>query len=110
MNLLPIGQDSVLFINIFTVRPENQQALIDCMRGTAAAEMPGLLSVHLLRSRDGTKVINHTIWESEEAFRQATGGNPAIAATRRRVHELTEGAGPDIYDIVAVKDISDARK
>jgi heme-degrading monooxygenase HmoA len=93
MNIIPTDQHGVVFINIFTVRPENQQALIDCMRGGAPADMPGLVSAKLLRGRDGTKVINHMLWESYEAFVEATRTNPAVAATRQRVHELIESAG-----------------
>jgi heme-degrading monooxygenase HmoA len=103
MNVIPTVGDGVLFINIFTVRPENQQALIDCMREGASPDMPGLISAKLLKSRDGTKVINHMLWESQEAFARATRTDPAIAATRQRVHELIEAAAPDAYEIIDVK-------
>jgi heme-degrading monooxygenase HmoA len=103
MNVIHTAHNGVLFINVFSVRPENQQALIDCMRDGAPADVPGLLSAHLLRSLDGTRVINHMIWESEDAFKQAIKTNPAIAATRRRVHQFIEGAAPDTYEVIGVK-------
>ena len=103
MNVIQTAHNGVLFINIFSVRPENQQALIDCMRDGAPTDVPGLVSAHLLRSLDGTKVINHTIWESEEAFRRAIKTSPAIAATRQRVHQFIEGAAPDSYEVIGVK-------
>jgi heme-degrading monooxygenase HmoA len=103
MNVIPTDHGGVLIINIFSVRPENQQALVECMREGVPSDMPGLLSTHLLRSRDGTKVINHMLWESEEAFRQAVRDNPTIAATRRRVHELIENAAPDAYEVIDIR-------
>jgi heme-degrading monooxygenase HmoA len=88
-------------INVFTVRPENQQPLIDCIRAAGdPAGIPGLLSLRLLRSLDGTQVINHMHWTDEESFRRATRDNPVIAATRERVGRLIEGAGPNLYEVV----------
>ena len=103
MNIVSAEGRGVFVINIFPVRPENQDALVACMREGVSTNMPGLLSVKLLKSRDGTKVINHMLWESREAFKQAMAENPEIASTRRRVHELIEGAGPDEYEIIDVK-------
>jgi heme-degrading monooxygenase HmoA len=55
---------------------------------------------HLLRSLDGTQVINHMHWTSEEAFKRATSGNAMIAAIREQVGRLIEGAGPNLYEVV----------
>ena len=103
MNIIQTDGSGVLFINIFTVKPENQEALIACMREGVSPDMPGLVSANLLKSRDGTKVINQMIWESQEAFAQATAGNPSIATTRQRVHELMDAAAPDAFDVVNLK-------
>jgi heme-degrading monooxygenase HmoA len=103
MNIIAAGGHGVIFINVFTVRPENQDALIACMREGVPPTMPGLMSAKLLKSRDGTRVINHMLWESREAFEKATAGNSALAAARRRVHELIENTAPDAYDIIDVK-------
>jgi heme-degrading monooxygenase HmoA len=102
MNIIPSPDEGgLLAVNVFTVRPENQQALIDTIRTAAdPAEVPGLRAMHLLRSLDGTQVINHMQWESEEAFAAATAGNAFIAATRERVHGLIERAGPDRYEVI----------
>jgi heme-degrading monooxygenase HmoA len=102
MNIIPNPDEAgLLAVNVFTVRPENQQALIDCIRSAGdPADVPGLRSMHLLRSHDGTRVINHMHWASEEAFAAATAGDPVIAATRERVGELVEGARPDRYEVI----------
>jgi heme-degrading monooxygenase HmoA len=97
------GQPGIYAINVFTVRPENQQALIECIRDTGRpGDIPGLVAVSLFRSLDGTQVINHMQWTSREAFVQATASDSAIASTRRRVQELIEGAGPNLYEILTL--------
>jgi heme-degrading monooxygenase HmoA len=104
VNIIPAADDGVLAINVFTVRPENQQALIDCIRDAGDPEsLPGLLSMHLLRSHDGTRVINQMRWTDENALREATRGNTAIVAAMRKVGELVESVGPDHYEVVTLK-------
>src|SRR5262245_53578063 len=77
VNTIPTSDGGLLAINIFTVRPEDQQALVDCIRDAGdPADVPGLRSMHLLRSADGTRVINQMHWESEAAFAAATSGDP----------------------------------
>src|SRR5262245_35559833 len=104
MNIVPAaGAQGLLAINVFQVRPENQQALVDCIRTAGdPAAIPGLLSMHLLRSLDGTQVINHMHWQSKEAFDTATKDNPVIAATMERVGRLIESAGPNLYEVIDV--------
>jgi heme-degrading monooxygenase HmoA len=104
MNIVPnAGEQGLLAINIFTVRPENQQALVDCIKDAGdPAGIPGLLSMHLLRSLDGTQVINHMHWQSKDALDAATKDNPVIAATRERVGRLIESAGPNLYEVIDV--------
>lgn len=101
MNTIPLDDHGVLVFNIFTVRPENQQALVDCIRNAGnPAEIPGLRSQHVLRSLDGTQVMNHMHWDSEEAFRRGAADIPLLADTRDKVHELIEGNGPSRFEIV----------
>jgi heme-degrading monooxygenase HmoA len=102
MNIIPSSDEpGLLAVNVFTVRPENQEALIDAIRAAGdPADVPGLRAMHLLRSLDGTQVINHMQWESEAAFAAATAGSAFIAATRERVHTLIERAGPNRYEVV----------
>jgi heme-degrading monooxygenase HmoA len=104
VNIIPNpGEPGLMAVNVFSVHPGNQQALVDCIRSAGdPAEVPGLVSMHLLRSLDGTRVINHMLWESEAAFTAATRLNPIIAATRDRVGELVEGARPDRYEVIAL--------
>lgn len=103
MNLIPTTDQGVLAINVFTVRPERQQALVDCIQGAGDhAEVPGLLSMHLLRSLDGTQVMNCMRWESTVAFRRATATNPVIEATRNKVMAIIDGVPPNRYETITV--------
>lgn len=103
MNIIPAIGSTIVVFNVFSVRPENQDALVECMTSGVAASANGLISAKVLKSRDGTKVINHMVWASREAFDQASAGNPAIAAARQRVHQLIDAPGPDAFDIIDVK-------
>jgi hypothetical protein len=46
MIIIPaVGQPDLFAINVFRVRPENQQRLIDCIRNAGdPTDIPGLLS------------------------------------------------------------------
>lgn len=102
MNVIDTGR-GVLVFNVFRVRPENQRALADTIRTAGdPGELPGLLSMNVLRSEDGTHVINQMYWESRAAFDHAVTTSPAIAATRRAVCTLIEGTGPLAYEIFPV--------
>lgn len=102
MNVIDTGR-GVLVFNVFRVRPENQQALADTIRTAGdPADLPGLLSMNVLRSEDGTHVINQMYWGSRAEFDQAVATSPAIAATRKAVSTLIEGPGPLKYEILPV--------
>lgn len=105
MIIIPTADRPDFFaINVFRVRPENQQPFIDCIRNAGdPADIPGLLSMHLLRSADGTQVINHMHWASKDAFDRAGAKGSVIEATRRAVRQFIEDAGPAQYDVVEVK-------
>jgi antibiotic biosynthesis monooxygenase (ABM) superfamily enzyme len=55
------NQGIITQINVFTVAPENQQALIDLLQEAAhfASNIPGWMSASIHRSLDGTRVVNY---------------------------------------------------
>ncbi|MDQ2974447.1 MAG: antibiotic biosynthesis monooxygenase [Acidobacteriota bacterium] len=58
-------------INVFTVRPENQQQLVDLLIEATKKTMrhlPGFVSANIHKSFDGTKVVNYAQWRSVEDF------------------------------------------
>jgi heme-degrading monooxygenase HmoA len=98
------GRPDVFAVNVFRVRPENQRPLVDCIRAAGdPAGIPGLLSMHLLCSGDGTQVTNLMHWASRAALDAAVTADPVIAATRTAIRRFIEGGGPLPYEVVAVK-------
>lgn len=94
-------------INVFTVPPDRQQALIDQLvrAATVASEVDGWLSASLHRSFDGTRVVNYAQSIDE-------------AAARRVIAHLTERglidanaaygtAHPGLYEVVHTFDRTD---
>ncbi|MCX4093976.1 antibiotic biosynthesis monooxygenase family protein [Nocardia sp. alder85J] len=103
MNIVSSGQDGILAFNVFTVRAERQQALVDLIVSAGdPSDIPGLRSMQILRSLDGTQVINCMHWESVAALKTATRTDPRILGAMRRVGELIESAQPNHYEIAAV--------
>lgn len=92
----------VTFVNVIDVEPSKQQELIDLLKeGTEKViqHRPGFVSVTLLASTDGTRVINYAQWETADDIK-ATHGDPAAAAYAKRTAELAQ-ASPNIYSVVS---------
>lgn len=103
MNLIPTENQGVFVLIALTVRPESQQALIDTIRSAGdPAQIPGLRSINLLRSLDGTQVINHMHWASKEAFEDARAHLTMIENTRTEVQRLIEDSATNIYEVVSL--------
>src|SRR5215470_5528151 len=91
----PIRVDSNMttLVNIFTVEPENQPALVIALKeGTGAffSKLPGFISASVLAGKNGRKVINYSQWKSAghiEAFRQ----NPHFTPCIERIAALAKG-------------------
>ncbi len=56
-------------INVFTVKPENQQAMVDHLirAASVAKQVPGWKSISIHKSIDGKSVVNYAQAESLEA-------------------------------------------
>ena len=103
MNLIPAGDQGVFVLIVLTVAPGRQQALIDVIRSAGdPATVPGLRAINLLRSLDGTQVINHMHWASQEAYADASARLPAIRDTRAEVQRLADRAATNIYEVVSL--------
>lgn len=59
--------------------------------------------MHLLRSKDGTQVINHMHWANKEALKQATAQNPVIKSTKTAIRQFIEGTGPRPHEVIELK-------
>jgi quinol monooxygenase YgiN len=68
------GTVAVTHINVFTVEPDKQQALVDSLIETVkeAKHVPGWISASIHRSFDGRQVVNYVQFESHAAAQAVT--------------------------------------
>lgn len=106
MTTIKPGDRPITLINVFTVKPENQQALLDILHQATETVMrgiPGFVSANLHRSLDGTRVINYAQWETREKFEEML--------ARPEVWEHFEEAGrysthePRLYAVDSVHEL-----
>ncbi|MBB1155241.1 MULTISPECIES: antibiotic biosynthesis monooxygenase family protein [Amycolatopsis] len=71
MTTISTDADLATLVNVFTVAPEKQRALVDVLT-TATEEVirhqPGFVSANIHASIDGTRVVNYAQWASAEDF------------------------------------------
>jgi quinol monooxygenase YgiN len=96
----------VTLINVFTVDPSNQQALLDILAhatDTSVRDVPGFVSAALHRSVDGTKVTMYSQWKSEEHYRhyQSMQSNPAVSPYVKQALAIAK-FDPGMYEVVKV--------
>lgn len=94
---------TISMINVFTVEPERQQELADVLSEGAEKYIrhrPGCLSVNILPSNDGRRLIYLAQWRSKADIR-ATMSDPNCQVYRDKAAEL---ANPDAhaYTVFAV--------
>lgn len=79
-------------INTFSVKPENQQGLIDLLQ-TATEDvmrnLPGFISANIHRSLDGKKVVNYAQWRSLDYF-ESMKQNPLAQKHMKEVEKMCE--------------------
>jgi len=96
-----MSDKTVTLINVFTVKPERQQELIELL--TKATEesvrhAQGFVSARLHRSLDGTKVTMYAQWRSNEAY-QAMRKDPAPLPYLTKALEISTFE-PGMYEVV----------
>jgi len=101
MTLIRANSGVITQINVFTVSPGGQQALIDHLAKAAAyaRQEPGWLSANLHRSLDGTRVVNYAQSESVAAA-QLVIERLRAGGFLDRNRDLGE-AHPGLYEVVA---------
>jgi quinol monooxygenase YgiN len=65
------GADVVTLVNVFTVKPDDQQQLAALLVEATERTMrhlPGFVSASIHKSFDGTRVINYAQWRSQKDF------------------------------------------
>ncbi|MFE4756780.1 antibiotic biosynthesis monooxygenase family protein [Streptomyces mirabilis] len=94
-------------INVFTVKPENQRALVEVLVRTTDAVMrhrEGFISTVVHASIDGTRVTNYAQWQTEAHLR-AVLADPAARQQMGEARELSEGIEPHIYTVESVRGV-----
>jgi quinol monooxygenase YgiN len=82
----------VTLINVFTVKPENQQPLIDLLieaTDKTMKHLPGFVSANIHKSLDGAKVVNYAQWRRREDF-EALQQNPEARLHMEAAAKLAE--------------------
>jgi heme-degrading monooxygenase HmoA len=96
----------VILINTFQVAPEDVDTLLEAWAADATylKQQPSFISAQLHRGIAGSGVfLNHAVWESVQAFRDAF-GDPQFQATFARYPDSTV-ASPHLFQKVAVPGI-----
>jgi quinol monooxygenase YgiN len=91
----------VTLINVFTVRPEQQQRLVDLLVEATEAVMkyqPGYVSANIHKSLDGTRVTNYAQWRSREAFEAMLKDSEANAYMQEAAR-IAERFEPHLYEV-----------
>lgn len=108
MNTTTISTDQQLatLVNVFTVSPDNQQALVHLLVAATEQTMrerPGFISANIHASLDGTRVVNYAQWRTAEDF-QAMLGAPEAQQHFDAANAIAS-AEPHLYTVASVHHI-----
>ncbi len=101
MTRIATGQHIVTLVNVFSVAPDRQQALVDLLVAATEQTMchqPGYVSANIHRSLDGTKVVNYAQWRRAEDL-EAMLANPEADSHLQEANELARSE-PGLYEVV----------
>ena len=102
MTTIATDNDVVTLVNVFSVEPAKQQAVIDVLVEATRAVMnrlPGFVSANIHRSLDGVKVVNYAQWKRASDF-EAMLKNPEAQGHMRTATDLAISVEPHLYSVV----------
>ena len=88
-------------INVFTVKPERQQELLDVLAEATEEvikHLPGFISANFHKSVDGVRVTNYAQWENPEAL-QAMLSHPIASQHIKKCQEIAEHIDFHLYTV-----------
>jgi quinol monooxygenase YgiN len=100
---IQVGDEPLTMINVFDVDASQQQELVSVLtEGTERVikQRPGFVSVNILASTDGTRVVNYAQWRNQDDLKAAM-TDPAVQEYARRTAQLAQPS-PGVYSVVAV--------
>jgi hypothetical protein len=108
MTQIDEGRRVATLINVFTVAPERQQALVDVL--TRATEetirhFEGFISANIHKSIDGTRVTNYAQWRSR-ADLNAMLHAPSALPHLKQAQALATSVEPHLYEVASVHSIA----
>ena len=101
MTKIAVDNNVVTLINVFTVRPDQQQRLVDLLVEVTEAVMkyqPGYVSANIHKSLDGTRVTNYAQWKSREAFEAMLTDSEANVHMQEAAR-VAEKFEPHLYEV-----------
>lgn len=99
-------ENRLTLINTFTVKPENQEALINLLKSATDEvfkKIDGFISASIHRGVEGTKVVNYVQWQSKEHL-MAIFKNPEVQKYQKQTEPLIEKVEPVTYFVVAAQE------
>jgi quinol monooxygenase YgiN len=105
MTTISTSRDLVTLINVFTVEPSRQQALVDLLTKATDETIrhkPGFVSANIHKSHDGMRVTNYAQWRSREDL-DAMLRDPEAQPHLREATALATAVDPHIYDVASVR-------
>ena len=93
----------VTLINTFTVKPENQDALIanlDKATEEVFKGIPGFISANIHKGLEPNKVANYAQWQSKEHYMAAL-KHPVALEHMKKAAALAEQFEPILYQVVS---------
>ncbi|MGD8860067.1 MAG: antibiotic biosynthesis monooxygenase [Myxococcales bacterium] len=97
-------RDHVVLLNVFEVRPDRAQDLLDTLARATEEVMkdrPGFISASFHRSLDGKSVVNYAQWASVEDF-EAMRADPACQEHMQACAALCERFTPRLLKLESV--------
>jgi quinol monooxygenase YgiN len=96
--------DVATLINVFTVKPSEQQRLVDVLVEATEQVMqhvPGFVSANIHASDDGERVVNYAQWASRADF-EAMLKNPAVSEHMAGAAAIATSFEPHLYRVMSV--------
>src|SRR5438270_466764 len=106
MTKIAADNNVVTLINAFSVRPEQQQRLVDLLAEATESVMkyqPGYVSANIHKSLDGTRVTNYAQWRSREAFEAMLRDSEAKVHMQEAAW-IAEKFEPHLYEVSFVEE------
>ncbi|MEU2791984.1 antibiotic biosynthesis monooxygenase family protein [Streptomyces sp. NPDC007100] len=98
------GTPRVTLVNMFTVAPEQQEALVEALDEATRSiftKMPGFISTNLHVSLDGTRVVNYAQWADQASYAVAL-RDPEVRKHVQHAAGIAQAYNPTLAQVRSV--------